>query len=140
MKKLAFAAMATIACVGFVMAEDMTVIIQKVDSKAGTITYLKGFGFGKKKAEDAPPPEAKTASLAKGVKIAKGEFNFEDKSYKALDPLDKGLENPAFTANEKGTFARITVADEDKGDVKKGQVTQILVIDLKGFGKFKKDK
>jgi hypothetical protein len=140
MRKFAFATMATVACVGFVMAEDMTVIIQKVDAKAGTITYVKGFGFGKKKAADTPPAEPKTASLAKGAKIAKGEFNLADKSYKALDPLDKGLDNPAFTANEKGTFARITVADEDKGDVKKGQVTQILVIEFKGGGKFKKDK
>jgi hypothetical protein len=141
MKKFAFAAFATVACVGFVMAEDMTVIIQKVDAKAGTITYKKGgFGGGKFKKEDAPPAETKTATVAKGAKIANGEINFGDKSYKALDSLTKGLEDPAFTANEKGTFARITIADEDKGDVKKGQVTQILVIDFKGLKGFKKDK
>jgi len=137
MKKFAFAAMATVACVGFVMAEEMTVNIQKVDAKAGTITYVKG---GKFKKDDAPAPEPKTVSLAKGAKIAKGMVNFEDMppTYSAGDALDKGLANEAFS-NEK-TFARITIADEDKGDVKKGQVTQILVVEFKGFGKFKKDK
>jgi len=137
MKKFALAAMAAIACVGYVMAEDMTVIIGEVDAKAGTITYIKGPVFGKSKKGDQPTSEPKTVSLAKGAKIAKGEFNVEDKSIKAGDVLAKGLADEAFT-NEKGAFAQITVADEDKGDVKKGQVTQILVMQFKGFGK--KDK
>ena len=135
MKKFALALFCTMALVSFVTADEFLGLVSKVDSKAGTITFSKGF----KKKDDATPPETMTAKVAKGVKIAKGEFNFEDKSVKAGDALEKGLENEAFS-NEKGAFARITVADEDKGDVKKGQVTEILV--MQGFGKGfkKKDK
>jgi hypothetical protein len=137
MKKFAMALFCTMALVSFVTADEFLGLVSKVDSKAGTITFTKG--FGKFKKDDAPPPEAVTAKVAKGAKIAKGEFNFEDKSVKAGDALEKGLENEAFS-NEKGAFAQITVADADKGDVKKGQVTSILV--MQGFGKGfkKKDK
>jgi hypothetical protein len=132
MKRFVLALVCSVALVGFVMAEELTVSIQKVDAKAGTITYVSfGKGFGKKK-DDAPPPETKTGKVSKGAKIANGEFNFEDKSFKAGSDLAKGLENEAFTkGGEKGVFARITVADENKGDVKKGDVTQILVISFK---------
>ena len=97
MKKFAMAFVCTLALVGFVTADEITGLITKVDSKAGTITFTKGF----KKKDDTNPPETMTAKVAKGVKIAKGEFNFEDKSVKAGEALAKGLENEAFS-NEKG--------------------------------------
>ncbi len=92
-----------------------------------------------------------TATITKDCKIAKGEIDknaakggggkggkggFGGGAFKAGDVLEKGLENEAFKAKDdaKGVFARITVADEDKGAVKKGQVTQILVIDFGNFG------
>ena len=40
---------------------------------------------------------------------------------------------------KRAGIARITVADADKGDVKKGQVTEILVMQF-GKGFKKKDK
>ena len=160
MKKFVFAAIATVALTGFVVAEDLTVSISKVDAKAGTITYAKfapgAFG-GKKKggdAGDAKAPEPVTAKISKDCKIAKGEIDkdaagdkggagakkggFGGFAYKAGDVLEKGLDNDAFKPNEEkkgGVFARITVADEDKGSVKKGDVTQILVLNFGGLAK-----
>jgi hypothetical protein len=145
MKKFAFAAVVTVACVGFVMADEFNGSIQKVDAKAGTVTYVKGGfggGFGKKggkKDEGDKAPEPVTAKLAKGAKIAKGAFKKSDEGFKMEvgEALAKGLEDEAFTkAGDKGVFAQITTADADKGDVKKGEITQILVFG--GFGGKKK--
>ena len=68
MKKFAMAFVCTLALVGFVTADEITGIISKVDSKAGTITFTK---LGKFKKDDAPPPEAVTAKLAKGGRSSK---------------------------------------------------------------------
>jgi hypothetical protein len=144
MKMFLFAAVAAVSLASFVLGEEITGNITKSDAKAGTITFSK---FGKK-GEDAPA--AMTATLAKDCKIAKGEFDMaggkggggkggggKGFAVKAGDKIDKGLADDAFTkpANEKGVMARITIADEDKGAVKKGQVTEILVIEFKGFKK-----
>ncbi len=50
MKMFLFAAVATMSLASFVLAEELTVTIQKVDAKAGTITYAK---FAFKKKDDA---------------------------------------------------------------------------------------
>jgi hypothetical protein len=122
MKKFVFAAMATVALVGFAMAEEFTAVITKCDSDKGCIEYKKG------KKDEAKEGKA---DLAKNCKIAKGTFNKDDKKFTAGDAIEKGLANEIFTKAEKGVFARITIAD-DGAD--KGKVTQILVIQKKKAG------
>src|SRR5438445_7836492 len=136
MRRFVFAIIATFALVGFVVAEELTVVITKVDTSKNTITYTKG-GFGKKK-DDTQKPETVTANVAKDAKIAEGMFDKDTKGFKAGDDLKEGLKNEAFKDltkdDSKGVFARITTADADdaaKG-IKKGDVTQVLV--FKGFG------
>jgi hypothetical protein len=135
MKKFAFAAFFTIAMTSFALAEEFIVVITKVDADKGTITYKKGF----KKQQEDTPVEAVTVSVSKKVKIAKGEMKKDDAGDKKFtftvgEEIKDGFKDDAFTkADEKGTFAQITIADT--GD-DKGKVTQILI--MKGFGGKKK--
>jgi hypothetical protein len=141
MKKFAFAAVFTLAVVGYALAEEINVNITKVDSTKSTITYVKApkggggkKGGGKKGGgADQPAPEPVTVSYTAAVKIAKGDVSKDDDGkavYKAGEVVKDGFKDDAFTkADEKGTTARITIADDGPD---KGKVTQILLV--KGFG------
>lgn len=144
MKKFAFAAVFTLAVVGYALAEEINVTITKVDADKNTITYVKKAGGGgkggkggKKKQDDQPAPEPVTASYAKTVKVNKGEVSKDDDGkmvYKAGDEIKSGLTDDTFTKiDEKGVNARITIADDGPD---KGKITQILVVPA--FGKKKK--
>jgi hypothetical protein len=126
MKKFAFAMVFTFAVVGYALAEDINVTIQKFDTGKGTITYVK-----KGKKGDAPGDPV-TVSVAKSVKILKGKFDMETKKMVAGDEIKDGFKDDVFAKmSEKGVGATITVAD-DGAD--KGKVTQILVGGKKGKG------
>jgi hypothetical protein len=142
MKKFVLAAVATFALVGFVLAEEMTVSISKIDAAAnagnGSITYTVT-KFGKKK-DDAGDAKPVTANLVKNCKIAAGTFEKGgDKGFmvKEGDDLKDGLKNDLFKdlgkADSKGVFARITIADADDKDkgITKGDVTKVLTIQFK---------
>jgi hypothetical protein len=149
MKKFVLASVFTVALVGFVMADEFVASVEKVDAKAGTITYIRG-NYAQRKAAGEKAPDPVTATLAKGCKIVKGEMDLASANgFKAGEALEKGLENEFFAPKAKADpdkadkigfkFVELTIADEDKGDVKKGQVTQILVpnFEVKKGGKGK---
>jgi len=118
MKKFALAAVCTLAMVGFVIAEEFTATITKVDGSK--VTYMKG-----KKGEDK---KEGSADVTADVKVLKGIPDMETKGkVNPGEAIDKGLKNPELLANisDKGVKAQITTNDA-------GKITQILV-----FGKKK---
>jgi hypothetical protein len=123
MKKFALAMVCTLTFVGFVTADDFFAAITKVEGSK--VTFMKG-----KKGEDK---KEGTAELTKDVKVMTGVFDKDagDFKMKAGDPIEGGMKNKMFTdIGEKGVFAQITTNA-------KGQITQVLTFNFKGF---KKDK
>ena len=111
MKKFAFAAICTLAFVGFVIADDFQATITKVDGSK--VTFMKG-----KKGEQVEG----TAEALPTVKVMKGTKDKDTKMVKAGDAIDKGLKNEMFSKiGDKGFKAQITTDD-------KGKITQILVL------------
>jgi hypothetical protein len=122
MKKFAFAAICTLALVGFVTADEFVGAITKVEGSK--VYFTKG-----KKGEDK---KEGTAEATADVKVMTGMFDKDagDFKMKAGDPIEGGLKNAMFKdIGEKGVFAQITTNDA-------GKITQILT--FKGFGGKKK--
>lgn len=126
MRKFAVAAVAMVLCVGFVMAEEFTAVITKVDGNKVTFHKTKR---GEKKGDKGTKGEAETLPLAKDAKIVKGKFNKEEKKIEAGDAIEKGVMNEMFT---KEVNARITTSADNKS------ITQIITFGG-GGGKKKKD-
>lgn len=125
MKKFLFAAVFTVAVVGLAMADEFNASIMSVDTAKGTITYQKK----KKGMADGDPV---TISVAKGVKVAKGKADPDNKGKTLLDEeIKDGLKADMFAKidAEKGLNASIKTAD-DGAD--KGKVVQILLTQKKG--------
>lgn len=124
-RKLACAVAVMVVAVGFVMADEFTATITKVDGD--NITYQKF-----KKAKKGQPAEKDGDAVkanAKGATIAKGMFNKDTKKIEKGDAIAaSALAEMVTKSGEKGVAARITT----EGD----KVTQILVT---GGGKKKKD-
>jgi len=115
MKKFVIAALCSFALVGFVIADEFTATLTKVDGNK--IEAKKG-----KKGED---PTILKLDLAKNVKVAKGMFDMDTKKWSPGEEIKDGLKSDTFTKiGDNGMQVRLTVAD-DGAD--KGKVTQILV-------------
>jgi hypothetical protein len=126
MKKFAFAAVLGLAVVSYALAEDVAVLIGKVDGDK--ITYKKKG----KKGED-PGPDM-TATVAANVKVVKGMFDKDAGKLVEGEAVTDGVKNQMFKdAGEKAVGATITIAD-DGAD--KGKITKI-VVGGKGGGKKK---
>jgi len=133
MKKFVFAAVFTLGIVGVALADEIAVVIQKVENKDGktTITYVKGGGggAGKKgggKKGKADPGDPQTIVVTSSATVHKGAFDMDTKMFKKGDAIEKGLMNEMFSAEnleKKGVNATLTVAD-DGAD--KGKVTAIV--------------
>jgi hypothetical protein len=133
MKKFLFAAVCTLTLVGYVVADEFGAVITKVDGN--NISYFKtkppegGKGFGKAEKDGT---EQKAVAAA-NVKVAKGMFDMESKSFKAGPDIEGGLKADMFKTidAEKGVNATITIADSGAD---KGKITSIVT---KGGGKKK---
>jgi hypothetical protein len=125
MKKFVFAAVFTLAVVGWALAEEINVSILKIDTDKSTITYKKK---GKKGAD---PGEAVTVTYTKTVKVAKGKMDMDTKKVVLDEEIKDGVKAEPFAKidEEKGLNATITIADDGPD---KGKVTQILL--TKGGG------
>jgi len=153
MKKFVFALFASLGLVGFVLAEEFNGGLSKVEGSKVTITKeapgggkgagagKKGAGAGKKgagKADPQPAAEPVVYDLAPGAVIGKGVADADKKGSFKLEgtAFANGVMNEAFKdAKDTSVRVHVTTADEDKGAVKKGQVTELLVIPAKGaFG------
>jgi hypothetical protein len=131
MKKFLFAAVCTVTLVGYVVAEDITAVITKVDGK--TVSYFKtegggggGKGGGKKGGGGAKKVgDEQKAMVADGVKVSKGMFDADTKAFKAGDAIEGGLTNDMFKTidAEKGVAVTLTIADSGAD---KGKITAIV--------------
>jgi hypothetical protein len=133
MRKFVLAAFCTVTLVGFVLADEFTAVITKVDgnkityfkAKAGGGKGGKGGGKGAQKEGDAI-----TGTASASVKVIKGKFDPDAMKMVAGDPIEGGLTNDMFKMidADMGVTVTLTVAD-DGAD--KGKITQIM----KGGGK-----
>jgi len=101
MKTFVCAVVATLCVVGFVMAEDFTLQITKIDgdSVTGTKLAAKGGKGGKGKGEEY------TGKLAKGVGIYKGKFDIDSKGFvKEGDDLGIAGLKAALKTSENGNI------------------------------------
>jgi hypothetical protein len=147
MKKFVFAAICTFTLVGFVVADEFTAVITKVDGK--NISYYKtkadpdakgGKGGGKKGGGGkamVKDGDIVTAKVTDKVTVAKGTFNKDDMKFTAGDAIEGGLTADAFknATEEKGVNVVITTASEGAD---KGRITQILQTGGGGKGGKKK--
>jgi hypothetical protein len=137
MKKFLFAAVCTLTLVGYVVADEFSAVITKVDGN--NISYFKTKapeggkggkgGFGKAEKDGT---EQKAVAAA-NVKVAKGMFDMESKSFKAGPDIEGGLKADMFKTidAEKGVNVTLTIADSGAD---KGKITSIVT---KGGGKKK---
>jgi hypothetical protein len=131
MKKFLFAAVCTMTLVGYVVADEFTAVITKVDGK--NISYFKteagkgGKGGGGKKGGGGAKKigDEQKAVAADGIKVSKGMFDADTKAFKAGDALEGGLTNEMFKSidAEKGVGVTITIADTGAD---KGKITSIV--------------
>ena len=94
-RKVLFAMFAMAVTFSLATAEEFMAVIRKVED--GKVTFTKGFGFGKKKAdgEEGKKAEEQTLPTAAKVKVLNAKFN-EDKQIVAGDALEGGLQNERF--------------------------------------------
>jgi len=116
MKKFAFAAVCTLAVVGFVLADEFGANITKVDGNK--VTYFKVDKDTNKKAD-----KESTSEASKDVKVTKAGGK------KAPDPVpvEDGLKNALFTNIDATTGVNATITTDDKG-----MITQIVTKGGKG--------
>jgi hypothetical protein len=131
MRRFVCAAVVAVCAVSIAIAEDIRVIVTKVDPDAKTITFKKAV----KKGEDAGPEM--TAKMTATAKIYKGKLNEEKKIEKTADTLEvaafaERVAKGGKGGKKKGALAIITTDDGGK------TVSQVIVIGGKG-GKKKKD-
>ena len=136
MKKFLFAAVCTLTLVGYVIADEFSAVITKVDGN--NVSYFKtkapagGKGGGKggfgKAEKDGTEQKAVAAA---SVKVSKGMFDMESKSFKAGDAIEGGLKNDMFKTidAEKGVNVTLTIADSGAD---KGKITSIVTKGGKG--------
>jgi len=123
LRTLSCACAALLVCGLIVVAAEKQFLISEVDTDKNTITgkEVKGKNdFGDKV----------TIKLGKDVKIVRGVFDPDTKSFKDGDPIEGGIKNEMFSKDklgEKGKRVRITT--EGEGD--KETVTKISVVGKK---------
>jgi len=122
MKRMISAVVVMGVCLGIAMADEIRGAIFKIDGDKVTFAKVKK---GEKSDE-------KTLPVAADVKIVKGKFNKETKSFEETGKLEGGLKHKMFAEiGEKGVGA-IIVTDADNK-----KITEIRII---GGGKKKKDQ
>jgi len=118
-RKLVCAMFVMLVGIGFVMAEEITATITKVDGDKITYQKMKKAKKGQPAEKDGDPV---TISVAKDAKIVKGAFNKDTKKVEPGDAIEGGLKADLFSKiGEKGVNARITTDADNK------KVTQIMV-------------
>lgn len=131
MRKFVCAAVVVVCAVSFAIAEDIRVVITKIDADGKKISYKKaptekGGEFG----------EEMTATLTNSAKIYKGKRNPETKKFEADKESTVALDDAAKMVSKggkgkkKGAFAVISVED--------GKVSQVILFG--GGGKKGKKK
>jgi hypothetical protein len=108
-------------CVGFTLADEIRVIITKVDGDK--VMYVDSRGKGGKVPE-------KTLPVAKDVKVVKGKYNKDTKTTEVGEPLEGGLKHKMFTEiGETGVRATLVTDKDNK------TITEIRVLTAGRRGK-----
>lgn len=103
-RRIVSATVVLVVCVGIAMADEIRGVITKVEGDKVTFAPTK-------KGEKGPE---KTMSVASNVKVVKGKFNKETKSFEAAGDIEGGLKAKMFSnIGEKGVPAQI-VTEGDK--------------------------
>jgi hypothetical protein len=99
---------------GITFADEVRAIITKVDGDKVT--------FAERKSKTEKGPE-QTLPAVEGVKVIKGKFNRETKTFEPGEPVSDGLKNPMFSnIGEKGLPATVVTDDNKK-------ITEIRIIE-----------
>jgi hypothetical protein len=107
-------------CLGIALAGEFQAVITKVEGNKVTFAKVKG----KQKGEE------ETLPAARNVKVVKGTYNRQEKTFEKTADVEDGLKAKMFTdISEKGVRAMIVTDDDNK------QITEIRL--LKGRGKKK---
>lgn len=122
LRKVIAASLVLVLSVGVVLADEIRAVITKVEGNKVTFAERKGKG---QKGEE------QTLPVAKNVKVVKGKFNRETKSFEAGDELPGGLKNKRFSDIPERGVGALIVTDGKK-------ITEIRVFGGKGKGKGKK--
>src|SRR5262245_58463459 len=107
MKKLiCAAAVCTFALAGFVLAEDFSVVITKIDGNK--VSYFKA-----DKGQKLPDAKEMTSTIAKDAKVFKGKVQQEPVRLVPDVPLEGGLKADVFKSIDasKGLVARLNPDD-----------------------------
>jgi hypothetical protein len=116
LRKVIAASLVLVLSVGVVFADEIRAVITKVEG--GKITFAEMKGKGERGDEQTLP-------VAKNVKIVKGKFNRETKTFESGDELPGGLKHKMFTdIPEKGV--RALIVTEGK------KITEIRIFGGKG--------
>src|SRR5204863_4360358 len=131
MRKFALAAVCTVVAVGYVLADDFTATIMKIDGDQ--VTLVKG-GGKKGKGGKGKKGEEMTLTAVKDVMVFKGKFDADAKKQVEEGDADKDALKSKLLLSadgklpEAGQKARVITNDD-------GKITRIIV----GGGKKKKD-
>ncbi|MCC6418091.1 MAG: hypothetical protein IT429_07545 [Gemmataceae bacterium] len=98
MRKFVCAAVVTVFAFSMAMADEMFVVITKIDGNKITAT---------KKGKKGAKGEAVELTAAKDVRVVKGKFNKDTKKVEAGDAIEGGLKG--ITTGEKGVAAIVDV-------------------------------
>jgi len=125
MRKFVCALIVTVSAVGIILADEQRG--QLYDVKDNKAKFKKN--AGKKKFDD---PIDVTFAKDVVVKTGTAKVNKTDKKLEVTegDAVEGGLTSETFknATADKGVNVVIYTADEDKGDVKKGDVTKVIVV------------
>jgi hypothetical protein len=145
MKKFVLAAFCTVSLVSFVLADEFTAIITKVEGNK--ITYFKtkdgdaaagkggkgkggkgGGGFGG--VPQVKTGDAITGTASASITVVKGKFDMDTKAFVAGDPVEGGLKADMFKDIDTEKGVTVTMTIEEKG-ADKGNISKLMT---KGFG------
>jgi hypothetical protein len=116
LRKLVGSAILLVFLAGVTLGDEIRAIVLKVEGDKVTFAERKG------KGEKGPE---QTLPVAENVKVIKGKFNRETKTFEAGEPVAGGLKNEMFSKiSEKGVGATIVTDDSKK-------ITEIRIIERK---------
>jgi hypothetical protein len=120
LRKLVGSMIILVFLTGITFGDEIRAIILKVDGDK--VTFAENKGKGQKGPEQTLP-------ATENVKVIKGKFNRETKTFEAGEPVADGLKNTMFSnIGEKGVRATIITDDSKK-------ITEVRLIAKGGKGK-----
>ncbi len=116
LRKLVGSTILLVLMAGITFGDEIRAIVLKVDGDK--VTFAENKGKGEKGPEQTLP-------VAENLKVIKGKFNRETKTFEAGEPIADGLKDTIFSKiSEKGVRATIITDDSKK-------ITEIRIVERK---------